>query len=596
LLRQGPLLSVVIPTYNRSSILPITLPTILRQDFPAERREVIVVVDGSNDGTVGLLREPVFADVRVIQQLHRGQAAARNTGIRAARGRLILLLDDDMQCDPTIISRHVAVHRDQDRLIVEGGIALSPDSNSGLITEWWHKGVSQHFEQLRSLRDERWPWHAIRFANTSAPRSLLLDCGGFDERFRFAHEDLELGLRLSLTGAVYKYIPELEVQHVHRKSAHELLCFDAPWYGRNHLLLCRAHPEYRRHSPLAKLRRELSIRSRLRIFAIRLPLSLELLFRPAFTIAAKMGRLRCMRSAAMRLFGYSQALGSYRGARDAAGSWERLRCEFGMRLPVLTYHHVGPLSPGANYMFTLSPVRFRKQMNWLARRGFAPISPSDWVAWCREGRPLPEKPVMITFDDGYADVAEYALPEVQRHGFTATVFVVTSLVGETNKWDESAGCDTLGLMSKEQIREWAKKGISFGSHSRTHPDLTVLNSCELAAELEGSAKDLEDILGHRPTSFAYPYGRLNDEVRNQVSRIYDISFTTLDGMNSLPNTEHCLMRRLGILPQDALLSFIVILGLGFRPLDRLRSRVRLRTRLRAWLLRTKHFDERSADR
>src|SRR4029077_12319660 len=98
---------------------------------------------------------------------------------------------------------HLEAHLGRERWIVEGGIELSEQNLTDLVAQWRHDLTCRHFAQLRSSRDERWPWQAIRFANTSISRALLNDTGGFDERFRFAHEDLELGLRLSKTGAKY---------------------------------------------------------------------------------------------------------------------------------------------------------------------------------------------------------------------------------------------------------------------------------------------------------------------------------------------------------------------------------------------------------
>ena len=97
-------LSVVIPTFNRQRVLERTLPSLLAQDFPPENYEIIVVVDGSTDGTAQMLRElkPMCA-FRVLDSPHRGPGAARNLGIRAAVGELVLFLDDDLVCTPGLL-------------------------------------------------------------------------------------------------------------------------------------------------------------------------------------------------------------------------------------------------------------------------------------------------------------------------------------------------------------------------------------------------------------------------------------------------------------------------------------------------------------
>ena len=122
------------------------------------------------------------------------------------------------------------------------------------------------------------------------------------------------------------------------------------------------------------------------------------------------------------------------------------------RLPVLMYHHVGPLRAGACPSLTVAPDRFERQVSWLARNRYVGIRPGDWLAH-RAGRPLPSKPVLLTFDDGYADIVEYALPVLQRHSFGAVVFVVTGRMAGASEWDRVDGWVPHPLMSAAQIRQ-----------------------------------------------------------------------------------------------------------------------------------------------
>jgi GT2 family glycosyltransferase/peptidoglycan/xylan/chitin deacetylase (PgdA/CDA1 family) len=572
-------LSVVIPTYNRCEILALTLPSVLAQDFAETSREIIVVVDGSTDGTLKMLSQPAFCHVRVISQANSGLAAARNSGLKAARGHLVLFLDDDMQCGPSLFRLHVGAHRDRDQQIVEGAIELSSDDASRMVTHWRHQMTCRHFEEIRSKRDERWPWQAMRFANTSAPRSLLLEAGGFDERFRFAHEDLEFGLRLAQTPARYRYVPEIAVRHLNRKSVRDIIDRDAESYGRSHVLLSRLHPSYRRHSRLGNLRRGTWRKQLMRELAVRSPLSPISFLRPSFLIAERFSGSRLVRKAGTRLLDYAAEMGMFRGAVAAAGSWQAFRREFGMRLPVLMYHHVGPRRTGSNPALTVSPTAFTRQMTWLARNSYTPIRVADWIGWSSEGRQLPAKPVLITFDDGYADLSEYAVPVLRKFGFPALVFVVTSLIGKTNEWDQRAGWSSVQLMNTEQMREAASDGIEFGAHSRTHLDLTQVLAEKLRTEVTGSAEDLAGRLGAAPLAFAYPFGAYNEQVRDEVSRVYSVAFTVREGFNSLASDPHQL-RRIGILPGDHVPKFGWIMKAGIHPIDQLRDRLQLRANLR----------------
>ena len=191
---------------------------------------------------------------------------------------------------------------------------------------------------------------------------------------------------------------------------------------------------------------------------------------------------------------------------------------------------------------TVSAEKFEQQIRWLAERGFKGICPRDWLEWLRTGNGLSDKPILLTFDDAYADTAEYALPILKRYGFGAAIFVVTHRLGGTNTWDEAEGCGTLHLMTAEQIRQWAGQGIEFGAHSRTHPHLNSLSIAEMEAEVKGSKDDLAALLGHSPASFAYPYGDSNDAVLDLVRKEFDIAFSVEEGLNYLSSDPHWLRR------------------------------------------------------
>lgn len=124
----------------------------------------------------------------------------------------------------------------------------------------------------------------------------------------------------------------------------------------------------------------------------------------------------------------------------------------------------------------------------------------------------------------------------------ATVFVVTKHVSGKNRWDELNGCDTLNLMSAEEIRRWSGENIEFGAHSRTHADLTELSASDLQTEVEGSKRDLEMITGKPVVSFAYPFGKQSDAVRTEVERSFDLAFGAEEGLNDLRTDRSSLKR------------------------------------------------------
>ena len=110
-----------------------------------------------------------------------------------------------------------------------------------------------------------------------------------------------------------------------------------------------------------------------------------------------------------------------------------------VRLPILSYHSVGPKRKGFDEYLNVPPEMFEQHLQWLSRGGYNSIHLADWIAYRSHGKPLPAKPVVLTFDDGYRDSADYAFPLLKKYGFSATLFVVSKFIGGTNAWDAQFG-------------------------------------------------------------------------------------------------------------------------------------------------------------
>ncbi|MFF1378148.1 polysaccharide deacetylase family protein [Streptomyces sp. NPDC058308] len=182
-------------------------------------------------------------------------------------------------------------------------------------------------------------------------------------------------------------------------------------------------------------------------------------------------------------------------------------------VPILMYHSVARTPNEATHGLSVSPDAFARQMDVLGERGFTPLTASQLAAvWRSSGRPLPDRPVLITFDDGYEGVHRHALPVLARHGFVSTLFVSTGwLRGE---YDTGGGPDR--MLGWDQVRELAAAGAEIGGHSHTHPELDQLPDDELVFELRRCRDIVTDQLGTRPASFAYPYGYSSRRVRERV--------------------------------------------------------------------------------
>ncbi|MFF2216048.1 polysaccharide deacetylase family protein [Streptomyces antibioticus] len=185
------------------------------------------------------------------------------------------------------------------------------------------------------------------------------------------------------------------------------------------------------------------------------------------------------------------------------------------RVPILMYHAVAAEPNDATRALSVTPEAFAEQMAAIAERGLTPLTTADLAARWRAGRPLPGRPVLITFDDGYEGVHRHALPVLAEHGFPATLFVSTGWIRGAH--DTGGGLDT--MLDWPQVRRLADAGVEIGGHSHTHPQLDQLDDADLRAELIRCRDVVTAELGTPPVSFAYPYGYSSRRVRTAVRRL-----------------------------------------------------------------------------
>jgi peptidoglycan/xylan/chitin deacetylase (PgdA/CDA1 family) len=180
-----------------------------------------------------------------------------------------------------------------------------------------------------------------------------------------------------------------------------------------------------------------------------------------------------------------------------------------VRVPILVYHSVAPHHPGqtpAQIQLDVDTAVFQDQMNYLAEHKYHVISLERLVDALKRNASLPERAVVITFDDGWANQYHHAFPVLRQHDYTATFFIYTRPIGR----DDSL------YMNWDQVRELKDAGMTIGSHSRTHPQLTTVDPSTLREEVENSRKELEQHLGTAPDLFAYPYGAWDAQAVDDV--------------------------------------------------------------------------------
>lgn len=192
-------------------------------------------------------------------------------------------------------------------------------------------------------------------------------------------------------------------------------------------------------------------------------------------------------------------------------------------MKVLTYHNID-IPPKQAKLKTLyvKPSKFKTQLSILKRFGYR-TPDLDSITFDR-------REVILTFDDGYKDFLENALPIIKQYGFKAVMFVVVDFVGSYNHWDWQKLNVKKPLMDWQDINYILKQGVEIGSHTLTHPSLREIDIKEAEREIEFSKKKLEDKLGVEIKSFCYPYGHYNQAVRDVVEKTgYRYAFTTKHG-------------------------------------------------------------------
>lgn len=169
-----------------------------------------------------------------------------------------------------------------------------------------------------------------------------------------------------------------------------------------------------------------------------------------------------------------------------------------LRCPILMYHYIGEVPQDATPLrrdLTVTAAQLAEQIAWLRDNGYTTITLAQLAAALLDSADLPEKPVALTFDDGYADAYEVAAPTLAQSGMVGTFFLI------------SGRMDQPGYLSWTQAAELARAGMEIGNHSATHPDLTALDRTAQQAEIEAAATAIEAAVGARPQAFCYPLGR-----------------------------------------------------------------------------------------
>ena len=225
-------------------------------------------------------------------------------------------------------------------------------------------------------------------------------------------------------------------------------------------------------------------------------------------------------------------------------------------IPILMYHQVSPRPLPTFRKYTVTPRAFAAQMRWLALAGYTPITLDALLEHRQERGELPRRSVIITFDDGFQDCVDYAVPILRKHGFTAMFYLVTGLMGQSSEWLKAERGVTFPLMNWAMVRQLEADGFSCGAHTVSHPRLALLDLADCRMELRDSRLQLEDQLEHAVTHLAYPFGSWNAAVRAIAAEVGYRSACTVEIGLSASDDDPLALRRVPVLGQDTLLDFI----------------------------------------
>jgi peptidoglycan/xylan/chitin deacetylase (PgdA/CDA1 family) len=179
-------------------------------------------------------------------------------------------------------------------------------------------------------------------------------------------------------------------------------------------------------------------------------------------------------------------------------------------IPILCYHKIENRHEwGLN---TVKPIEFKEQIAFLQDQGYHTTNFNQLLS-----NEIPTKPIIITFDDGYASVYHNAFPILQEFKFTAIIYIISSFIGLLNTWDVNFGGIYFKHLDENNILEMATAGIEFGTHGQTHRALTYLTEKEIKKELIDSRLKLQELTKQPILSLAYPFGMQNRIVRNIAS-------------------------------------------------------------------------------
>ncbi|QRY46314.1 polysaccharide deacetylase family protein [Mycolicibacterium boenickei] len=229
-------------------------------------------------------------------------------------------------------------------------------------------------------------------------------------------------------------------------------------------------------------------------------------------------------------------------------------------VPILMYHAVDDEPSPATRRLSVTPRALDEQISFLVQQGITGMTFSELADAFEAGQTLPERAVVLTFDDGYADFARLAWPILRRHDFPATVFVTTGWMADAGP--HAAGAPLGRMMDRAQVRDLAASGIEIGAHSHSHPELDQLPDATLNEELRLGRALLEDCIGVPVRALAYPFGYSTPRVRRSAQEAGYRCAAAVRNIRATPSDDLFMLPRLTIRRSTDLALFASVMAGG----------------------------------
>lgn len=512
----GEAMDVVVATRDRPEALRRALRSILGAGTDVPLRSVIVVDNAPEPGDGRTVVGDLAAEGEPVRYLHEprpGLSRAHNAGVRAGDAPIVVVTDDDVVVDRQWL-RAIAEAFADDRVGAVTGLVL-PIALDTPTQQWAEdslglaKGWERRAFDLDANRpdDPLFPFTAGTLgtgANMAFRRRALESVGGFDDDLGAGTparggDDLAAFHDVVAAGWTLVYEPAAIVHHDHHRDP---AAAQRTAYGYGVALS-------------AYLTRLAWRRGQAGAMARRLPGGLRraATTSPATDVAVGPGLARRHRlGMAVGPFAYAA---SVRASRRIGPTGEGR--EEAAPVPILLYHGVGDCPEGPLADYVLPVAEFDEHLAVLEQDGWDVWTVADLVDHVhRRYRSVPERTAVLTFDDGFAEMADVVAPRLAARGWAATLYVTTGAVGGDSDWLGDGPGARRPMLDWDGVVELDRAGWELGAHSVSHPELDVLGAERARWEIERSRDELADHLGHEVRSFAYPHGYHSAATRDLV--------------------------------------------------------------------------------